>query len=171
MATVDDVARAACLTTGAIYTSFASKEALFSAAVSCAEGRFESAVSAAISGLPRAAPASVRLGVYLRTTGRMLETEPDLMAFRATAWVDLARQPQIQEEGEPLRVRRRNFCLSLLGASRRTSRSMPTGEDLVDVTLLAAEGLSALQSDTILTAGTSSEAVVGLIEHLLFGNG
>src|ERR1700747_249600 len=95
LTTVEDIARSAGLTTGAIYASFASKDELFYAAVSLVEDRFESWVGEAVRDLPRASSLKDRLAAYLHATAAFLQAEPDLMAFRSTSWVDLARQPEI----------------------------------------------------------------------------
>jgi len=82
LTTVEDIARSAGLTTGAIYASFASKDELFYAAVSLVEDRFESWVEAGVRDLPRASSARDRLAAYLHSTAAFLQAEPDLMAFR-----------------------------------------------------------------------------------------
>jgi AcrR family transcriptional regulator len=170
LTTVEDIARSAGLTTGAIYASFASKDELFYAAVSLVEDRFESWVGEAVRHLPRASSLKDRLAAYLHATAAFLEAEPDLMAFRSTSWVDLARQPEIGRARGSLPARRREFLLGLLRGAGGTGRSSVSREGLVDVILMAAEGIASAQIDTLVPKTTSMTALTSVIEHLLLGD-
>ena len=170
LTTVDDIARSAGLTTGAIYASFASKDELFYAAVSLVEDRFESWVEEGVRDLSGASSVRDRLAAYLHATAAFLQAEPDLMAFRSSSWVDLARQPEIGRAYGSLQTRRREFLLGLLAGAGVAARSSVSREDLVDVILMAAEGIASAQIDTLIPKATSMAALTSVIEHLLLGD-
>jgi AcrR family transcriptional regulator len=152
LTTVEDVARSAGLTTGAIYASFASKDELFFAAVSFVEDMFEGRIRAAVDDLPQPSSTRERLLTYLRTIPVILEAEPELMAFRSTSWIDLARLA---------------FLLGLLKGAVASTRSSLKREDLAEVILMAAEGIASVKVDTLIPQTTSMPAVSAIIEHLL----
>jgi AcrR family transcriptional regulator len=170
LTTVEDIARSAGLTTGAIYASFASKDELFYAAVSLVEDRFESWVKAGVRDLPRASSVRDRLATYLHATAAFLQAEPDLMAFRSSSWVDLARQPEIGRAYGSVQARRRDFLLGLLKGAGGAARSSLSQEDLVDVILMAAEGIASAQIDSLIPKTTSMATLTSVIEHLLLGD-
>jgi AcrR family transcriptional regulator len=170
LTTVDDIARFAGLTTGAIYASFASKDELFYAAVSLVEGRFESWVGEVVRDLSPSSSVRDRLAAYLHATAAFLRAEPDLMAFRSSSWVDLARQPEFGRAHGSLPARRREFLLGLLTGARVARRPSVSREDLVDVILMAAEGIASAQIDTLVPKTTSMAALTSVIEHLLLGD-
>jgi AcrR family transcriptional regulator len=169
LTTVEDIARSAGLTTGAIYASFSSKDELFYAAVSFVEDQFEGWMQAAVNSLPQPSSVKDRLAAYLRTIPVILKAEPEMMAFRSTAWVDLARQPQIGQTYGPLPDRRRAFLVGLLRGAVTSARSSLSRADLVDVVLMAAEGIASVKIDTLIPQNTSMQAVTALIGHLLLG--
>ena len=170
LTTVDDIARSAGLTTGAIYASFASKDELFYAAVSLVEDRFESWAQTGVRDLPGSSSVRDRLAAYLHATVAILGAEPDLMAFRSSSWVDLARQPEIGRAYGSVQARRREFLLGLLKGARVARRPSVSREDLVDVILMAAEGIASAQIDTLVPKTTSMAALTSVIEHLLLGD-
>jgi AcrR family transcriptional regulator len=170
LTTVDDIARSAGLTTGAIYASFASKDELFYAAVSLVEDRFESWVQAGVRELPRSSSDRDRLAAYLHATVAILQAEPDLMAFRSSSWVDLARQPEIGRAYGSVQARRREFLLGQLKGARMARRSSVSREDLVDVILMAAEGIASVQIDSLIPKATAMATLTSVIEHLLLGD-
>src|SRR5258705_11192938 len=170
LTTVDDIARSAGLTTGAIYASFASKDELFYAAVSLVEDRFESWAQAGVRDLPGSSSVRDRLAAYLHATVAILRAEPDLMAFRSSSWVDLAREPEIGRAYGSVQARRREFLLGLLKGGRVARRPSVSREDLVDVILMAAEGIASAQIDTLVPKTTSMAALTSVIEHLLLGD-
>jgi AcrR family transcriptional regulator len=170
LTTVEDIARSAGLTTGAIYASFASKDELFYAAVSLVEDRFENWVEAGVRDLPRASSVRDRLAAYLHSTAAFLQAEPDLMAFRSSSWVDLARQPEIGRAHGSVQARRRDFLLGLLKGAAGAARSSLSQEDLVDVILMAAEGIASAQIDSLIPKTTSMATLTSVIEHLLLGD-
>jgi AcrR family transcriptional regulator len=165
--TVDDIAQAAGLTTGAIYASFASKEQLIAEAVAYAEDAFETGVRDAAGRAKCWDGATDRLAVYLRATARLLESAPAMMAFRAVAGIELARQPQIGAAYGDLLARRHAFCLSLVEDAPQVTGAL-SQRDLVDVTLVAAEGMAALPTAGMVRADTSIPAVAEELAHLLF---
>jgi AcrR family transcriptional regulator len=167
LTTVDDVARSAGLTTGAIYASFASKDELFFAAVSFVEDMFEGRIRAAVDDLSQPSSTRDRLLTYLHTIPAILEAEPDLMAFRSTSWIDLARHPQIGQVHGSLPDRRQAFLLGLLKGAVASARSSLKREDLAQVILMAAEGIASVKVDTLIPQATSMPAVTAIIEHLL----
>ena len=167
--TVDDIAQAAGLTTGAIYASFTSKEHLIAEAVSSAEDVFETGVRDIASGAPFSGRAADRLAVYLRATARLMESAPAMMAFRAVAGIELARQPQIGEAYGDLVARRHAFCMSLLEEAPPVTGTLSL-RDLVEVTLLAAEGMAALSTAGMVRDDTSMPTVAEGLVHLLFAS-
>jgi hypothetical protein len=92
------------------------------------------------------------------------------MAFRSSSWVDLARQPEIGRTYGSVQARRREFLLGLLKGARVARRPSVSREDLVDVILMAAEGIASAQIDTLVPKTTSMAALTSVIEHLLLGD-
>ena len=164
--TVDDIARSAGLTTGAIYASFTSKEHLMAEAVAYAEDVFEAAMLDAVQRAQPRSSARDRLALYLRVTASLMESAASIMAFRSIVGIELSRQPQIAKTYGDIFARRREFCLSLVEDVSPVAGAL-SREDLVDVTLLAAEGLAALPVAGLARPNTSIPAVAEVLEHLL----
>jgi AcrR family transcriptional regulator len=169
--TVEEIADAASLTTGAIYVSFTSKEHLMAEVVAFAEDRFEAKVRDAVAQTLPMSSARDRLALYLRVTGQMMVESPDLMAFRSVSGTELARQPQIARMHGDVVERRRTFCASLLKHAQPPESSPLTLEKWVDVTLLAAEGLAGTWASGMARPGMSVPAVVDLVEHMVLAAG
>jgi AcrR family transcriptional regulator len=135
--TLQEIVARAGLTTGAVYGRFASKQALFIAAVNYVVAVVENSLRAAVAPYPGL---DDRIGAYLDAMVE-LSLQPNLLAFRMTLPVELARSAELAEAiGDELE-RRLQLCRGIITSARRGSSSLDL-EDLATLMVIVGDGLA-----------------------------
>lgn len=113
VATVDDVAAAAGLTKGAVYSRFASKQALFLAAV---ERRYQERAAAFVAAMSGPAPLTDRSALAALDFAGSINDGADWALLFLEAWAEMLRTPAF---GEELRRIDREMRATIVGVVER----------------------------------------------------
>jgi AcrR family transcriptional regulator len=157
---LNDVARRAGLTTGAVYANFPSKQALFVAAVEATDGFVAARLREAVGD---DADLCRRTAVYLDATVELAERWPRLIAFRVGVSVEAARDPRLAVGVGDELGRRVAFCRELV----ETADGMRWLDDRDLALLLVAGGDGAAWFSRF--APRSLGGPVNALKRLLFG--
>jgi AcrR family transcriptional regulator len=131
------------VTTGAVYSSFESKQDLFVSTVLYVREVVEKAV---MGGQPVDATPEERAGAYLRSIADLTVSRPDMMAFRVIVPLELARNEGLRAALDDELSSRVDLCERVM-ARRQDGRKAPLsdkGRDLARVILTSGEGITGL---------------------------